>query len=84
MDCLKVYLLTRLSLDAKGNVRNHNIGVTFSLHEAERHKGKGVDNDFETFQTDANWLEQAATTDLVVAMRGFCDMVREMQEAALR
>lgn len=84
MDCLNVYVLTRLSLDAKGNVQCRNIGVTFSLHEAERHKDQGIENEFETFQIGANWVEQTATTDLVVAMRGFCDMVREMQEAALR
>ena len=84
MDCLNVYLLTRLSLDARGNVRNQNIGVTFSLHEAERHKEQGIENEFETFQIDPNWLEDAAKTDLVLAMREFCGMVREMQEAALR
>jgi hypothetical protein len=37
------------------------VGVTFSLHEAERHKAQGVENEFETFQICSNWQEHAAT-----------------------
>jgi hypothetical protein len=81
---LTVYVLTALSLDGTGEITNRNVGVTFSLHEAELHRGDGVANDYETFQTDANWQEDAATTDLVVAMRGFRDIVKQMQEEALR
>ena len=33
-----VYVLTTLSLDSKGAVTNRNVGVTFSLHEAELHR----------------------------------------------
>ena len=71
-----------MSLDAKGNVTSRNVGVTFDVFEAEAHKGKGVENDFETFQIAPNWNEDAATTDLVVAMREFCGMVRELQQDA--
>ena len=81
---VNVYVLTSLSLNSEGEVIAKNVGVTFSLHQAELHKAKGVENDFETFQISSNWLEDAATTDLVVAMREFCDIVRQMQEAALR
>jgi len=84
MDCAKVYVLTSLAINSDGEVIGKNAGVTFSLHEAELHKAKGVENDFETFQINSNWLEDSATTDLVLAMRGFCEIVREMQEAALR
>jgi hypothetical protein len=84
MDSLHVYILTCLSLDGKGDVISRNVGVTFSIHEAEIHKSKGIEHDFETFQIDSKWMEDAATTDLVVAMREFCGMVREWQEAALR
>jgi hypothetical protein len=84
MDCVSAYVLTTLSLDSKGNVQCRNVGVTFSLHEAERHKGRGVENEFESFLIGTNWQEQVATTELVFAMREFCEMVREMQEAALR
>jgi len=84
MDCVNAYVLTTLSLDWKGNVQSRNVGVTFSLHEAERHKARGVENEFESFLIGANWQEQVATTELVFAMREFCEMVRQMQEAALR
>jgi hypothetical protein len=81
---LTVYVLTALSLDGTGEITNRNVGITFSLHAAELHRGDGVANNYETFQIDANWQEDAATTELVVAMRGFRDMVREWQEEALR
>jgi hypothetical protein len=81
---LTVYVLTALSLDGTGEITNRNVGVTFSLHAAELHRGDGVANDYETFQIDANWQEEAATTALVIVMREFTGMVREMQEEALR
>lgn len=84
MDSLHVYVLTSLSIDSHGSVTTKNIGVTLSLHEAELHRGDGVANDYETFQIDSNWQEDAATTELVVAMREFRDMVRVMQEESLR
>jgi hypothetical protein len=84
MDSYRIYVLTSLSLDRKGEVVSRNVGLTFSIHGAEEHKARGVGYDFETFQIDSNWLEDAATTDLVIAMREFCDMVREWQEAAWR
>jgi len=82
-DTINIYVLTSLFFDSKGNIKSRNIGVTFSLHEAERHKGQGVEHDFESFLIGTDWQEDAATTDLVYAMREFCDMVREWQAAAL-
>lgn len=79
---ITVHVLTSLFLDGKGNVSSANVGVTFSLHEAERHKGQGIENDFESFPVAPNWQEHAATTDLVFAMRTFCDMVKELQQDA--
>ena len=77
-----VYVLTSLFFDSKGNIKSRNVGVTFSLHEAERHKAQGVENEFETFQICSNWQEHAATTELVFAMREFCGMVKELQQDA--
>ncbi len=77
-----VYVLTSLFFDSKGNIVSRNVGVTFSLHEAERHKAQGVENEYGTFQICSNWQEHAATTGLVVAMREFCDMVNELQQDA--
>jgi hypothetical protein len=76
------YVLTSLFFDSKGNITSRNMGVTFSLHEAERHKAQGVENEFETFQICSNWQEHAVTTELVFAMREFCDMVKELQQDA--
>lgn len=76
------YVLTSLFFDSKGNITSRNVGVTFSLHEAERHKGQGVENEYETFQIGLNWQEHAATTELVFAMREFCGMVKELQQNA--
>ena len=84
MDCPRVYVLTSLSIDPEGNVVSRTVGVTFSIHEAERHREKGVENEFETFSISPNWREGAAATDLVFAMREFCAMVHEWQESALR
>jgi hypothetical protein len=82
MDCLNVYVLTTLCINCKGNVQSRNVGVTFSLHEAECHRVKGIENDFESFPVAPNWQEHAATTDLVIAMREFCDIVKELQQDA--
>jgi hypothetical protein len=79
---IDVYVLTSLFFDSKGNVASRNVGVTFSLHGAEMHKGKGIENDFERFLMAPNWQEHAATTELVFAMREFCDMVKELQQDA--
>ena len=56
---------TSLFFDSKGNIASRNVGVTFSLHEAEWHRVEGVENDFESFQICPNWQEHAATTELV-------------------
>ena len=84
MDFFDVYILTRLVIEEHGNVTAENVGVTFNLHEVELHRSDGVANDYERFQTDTNWQEDAATTALVIAMREFRSMVEEMQREALR
>jgi hypothetical protein len=66
-----VYVLTKLSFDSKGDVTSRNVGVTFNIHEAEAHRAH-VENEFDAFQIDTDWREDAAATDLVVAMREFC------------
>jgi hypothetical protein len=84
MACLNLYVLTRLSIDANGNVVSGNVGVTFDLFDAEAYRDRGVENDFETHVVDSNWSEDDAESSLVTTMRDFCTMVRQMQEEALR
>ena len=81
---IQIYMLTMLALDDRKTIIARNVGVTSSLHDAERHKSRGVEFDFEPFELESNWEEDSATTDVVIAMREFCRFVREMQEAALR
>lgn len=84
MERATVFVLTRLFIDQTGHVTSSNVGLTFSLHEAEHHKSEAVENDFEAFRVDCPWQEHVATTDLVFAMRSFRDMVRTLEEEALR
>ena len=84
MESVNAYVLTSLSIDSKGAVTSRNVGVTFSIHEAEAHRVKGLENEFEIFEIDSNWQEDAATTALVIAMREFREIVRQMQQEALR
>lgn len=84
MECLNVYVLTTLSIDAQGNVVSRNVGVTFDILKAEAHNAYGVENDFDTFVVSGNWREDAEQSSLVTTMRDFREMVQQMQEAALR
>jgi len=84
MECPTLYVLTILCIDAKGNVASRNVGATFDIFEAERHKGDGIENDFETFPVFADWREDAEQSGLIGTMRDFRELVAEMQEAAVR
>jgi hypothetical protein len=79
-----VYVLTRLGIDGSGNVASKNVGVTFSLFEAEEHSRKSYENDFETYRVNGDWRDDAETTAAVSAMRNFRLIVEEMQANALR
>ncbi|MFZ0859741.1 MAG: hypothetical protein WCA27_22180 [Candidatus Sulfotelmatobacter sp.] len=82
-DSALLYVLTRLDIDGKGNVTSRNLGVTFSLFEAEEYRNKSYENDFETHRVNADWRDDAETTAAVSAMREFRLMVEEMQMNAL-
>jgi hypothetical protein len=84
MEFVHVFVLTTLALDQKGDVRDRNVAVTFDLFEAEDHRNKGVENDYETFVVPCDWREDAEQSELISAMRDFRTMVKQMQDAALR
>ena len=84
MEFVHVFVLTTLALGKKGDVRSRNVAVTFDLFEAEDHRNKGVENDYDVFVVPSDWQEDASTTGLITAMREFRDMVKAMQEEALR
>ena len=84
MDYLHVFVLSHLSLDKNGDVKSRNVATTFDLFEAEDHRNKGVENDYETFVVPCDWRNDAAQSELVVAMREFREVVKQMQGEALR
>ena len=84
MEFVHVFVLTSLALDKKGDVKSRNLAVTFDLFEAEDHRNKGVENDYEVFVVPCDWRENAAQSELISAMREFREVVKRMQDEALR
>ena len=84
MDYCHVFVLKKLALDKEGHVTSRNVAVTFDLFEAEDHRNKSVENGYDTFVVPCDWQEDAAQSELVIAMRGFREMVRRMRQEALR
>ena len=84
MEFVHVFVLTALALDSSGDVKSRNVAVTFDLFEAEDHRNKGVENDYESFVVPCDWRENAEQSELIAAMREFRAMVKEMQDASLR
>jgi hypothetical protein len=84
MEFVHVFVLTTLALDKNGDVKSRNVAATFDLFEAEDHRNKGVENDYETFVVPCDWREDAEQSELISAMRDFREMVKAMQDEALR
>ena len=84
MEFVHVFVLTTLALDKGGDVKNRNVAVTFDLFEAEDHRNKGVEYDYEVFVVPCDWREDAAQSELISAMREFREIVKRMQDEALR
>jgi hypothetical protein len=84
MDYFHVFVLKQLSLDKNGDVRSRNVAVTFDLFEAEDHRNKDVGNDYDTFVVPSDFRENAEQSELITAMREFREMVKAMQDEALR
>lgn len=84
MEFVHVFILTTLALDKKGDVRSRNVAATFDLFEAEDHRNKGVENDYESFVLPCDWREDVEQSELISAMRDFREIVKQMQDEALR
>jgi hypothetical protein len=84
MEFVHVFVLTTLALDKRGDVKTRNVAVTFDLFEAEDHRNMGVENDYDVFVVAPDWREDAEQSELVAAMREFRNMVKQMQDEALR
>jgi hypothetical protein len=83
MEFVHVFVLTTLALDKKGDVKSRNVAATFDLFEAEDHRNKGIEHDYEVFVVPGDWREDAAQSELVAAMREFREVVKQMQDEAL-
>ena len=79
MDYVHVFVLRDVVSRREGDVRSRNVAATFDIFEAEDHRNKGVENDYETFVVPCDWREDAATPGLITAMRNFRSMVEKMQ-----
>jgi hypothetical protein len=76
--------LINLSMNVEGNVISRDVGVTFDVLEAEGHKTKSVEYEFKVFAVLGNWREDAELSKLMASMRDFREMVKAMQDEALR
>jgi hypothetical protein len=65
IDYFHVFVLTSLALDRSGDVKSKNVAVTFDLFEAEDHRNKGVEYDYDTFVAPCDWREDAEQSNLV-------------------
>ncbi len=48
-DYCHVFVLTSLSIDENGDVKRRNVAVTFDLFEAEDHRNRGVEHEYDVF-----------------------------------
>jgi hypothetical protein len=65
MDYFHVFVLTTLSLDKNGDVKSRNVAVTFDLFEAEDHRNRGVEHEYDVFVVPGDWREDAEQSNLV-------------------
>ena len=65
MDYFHVFVLTTLSLDKNGDVKSRNVAVTFDLFEAEDHRNRGVEHEYDVFVVPADWREDAEQSNSV-------------------
>ena len=84
MDFFHVFVLTSLTLDKNGEVRSRNVAVTFDLFEAEEHREKGLENDYDAFVVPCDWRDDAEQSDLVRTMRAFRELIAKQHAEALR
>ena len=84
MDMFDTYVLTTLRIDSDGKVISNNVAVTFDIHEAEAHREADVANSFQTFSVTTDWCDDAEQSNVVKAMREFREIVKQMQDEALR
>jgi len=79
-DYCHVFVLTSLSVDENGDVKRRNVAVTFDLFEAEDHRNRGVEHEYDVFVVAGDWREGAEQSNSVKALRDLREMERQRQE----
>jgi hypothetical protein len=79
-DFCHVFVLTSLSIDEDGDVKRRNVAVTFDLFEAEDHRNRGVEHEYDVFVVPGDWRDDAEQSNLVKALRDLREMARQRQE----
>jgi len=67
MDFVHVFVLTSLSIDEDGDVKRRNVAATFDLFEAEDHRNRGVEHEYDVFVVPGDWREDAEQSNLVLS-----------------
>lgn len=80
----ELFVLTQLTISPEGHVLSKNVGVTFDVFAADAHRALAVENDFERYPLQLDWLERAEQSSFVSAMRAFRGIVDDLQRDALR
>jgi len=81
----KAYVLVRGVMDAKGNITDQVVGVTFNMFDADEHKNSSIENDWKgPFSVNADWQSDAEMSATVNAMRTFRSAIEEIHAEALR
>ena len=65
-DFCHVFVLTSLSIDEDGDVKRRNVAATFDLFEAEDHRNRGVEHEYDIFVVPGDWREDAEKSNLVL------------------
>jgi hypothetical protein len=84
MEKTPVYVLVTLSIGTSGEVTRKNVGVTFNIHDAEKHVAADFSNEYETLSYEGDIQLDAETSALTAVMRDFRGLVAEMQAESLR
>lgn len=76
MDYFHVFVLTSLSIDENGDVKRRNVAVTFDLFEAEDHRNRGVEHEYDVFVVPGTGARMPNNRIRLQALRDLREMVR--------
>ncbi len=75
-DYCHVFVLTSLSIDENGDVKRRNVAVTFDLFEAEDHRNRGVEHEYDVFVVPATGARMQNNRIWSKSLRDLREMAR--------